>query len=113
MNDEIAQLKKRIVELERVNAELMRENEALKGKDKPQSETQQSRDKPTQILQYLCENRLAVTTSQIASRVNITQSLAQYHLDHLTTNGFVTRSSSGGTTGSAITARGRELLMGG
>jgi len=111
MSDELAQLKKRIAELERVNAELVRENSALKGK--PQAGVQQNRDKSSQILLLLNQNSQAMTTNQVATRLNLTQSLAQYHLDHLVASGFVTLRSAGNITGYTITPQGREVILGG
>jgi len=110
MSEETIQLKKRIAELERINAELVRENAALKSN--PQPPIQQSRDKSTQILQLLNQNSQAMTTSQVATRLNLIQSLAQYHLDHLVASGFVTLSSTGSTTGYTITPQGREIILG-
>jgi len=113
MNDEILQLKKRIAELERINAELLRENSALKAK--PPKETQQAVDNSTRILQYFFDNPQTLITSQIATRFNLTQSAAQYHLDHLVANGFLTLSKTRdatNATGYTISPTGRAVLTG-
>jgi Fic family protein len=118
MNEEVTQLKKRIAELERMNAELVRENAALKGK--PQKETRQKRDQATEILNSFFESSQPLTASQVAARFNLSQSAAQYHLDHLVANGFLTLSGSykearsgGNSIGYAITPLGRTVITGG
>jgi DNA-binding MarR family transcriptional regulator len=117
VNDEVIKLKQRIAELERVNAQLTRENAALKGK--PQKEAQQTGDKTRAILQFFFETPQSLTTSQVAARFNLTQSAAKYQLDHLVANGFLTVSSAadprtgGKTTGFRLTPAGRSIIAGG
>jgi len=88
MNNEMIQLKNRIAELERINAELVRENLTLKAK--PQKETLQGSDKTMQILQFFFTNPQNLTASQIAAHFCIARSAAQYHLDRLVLAGQLT-----------------------
>jgi predicted transcriptional regulator len=113
MNHEMMKLKERIAELERMNAELLRENAALKAKPQKEKETQQGVDKTSEILQHFFNNPQNLPASQVAGRLNLTQSVAQYHIDRLIAKGFLTVTSSGNTTGYMITPRGREVVMGG
>jgi hypothetical protein len=121
MNDEVIKLKQRIAELERVNTQLVRENAALKGKPQKETpkETLQTGDKTRAILQFFFETPQSLTTSQVAARFNLTQSAAQYQLDHLVANGFLTVSSApdprtgGKTTGFRLTPAGRSIIAGG
>ena len=115
MNGELMQLKKRIAELERINAELVRENSALKGK--PQKEPQQGSDKTMQILQFFFKYPQNFTASQIAAHFSITQSAAQYHLDRLVLAGQLTTAqnlteqrTTGKTVGYVITPLGRAAI---
>jgi len=119
VNDEITKLKGRIAELERMNAELVRENAALKGKPQKETQPQQGGDRTRAILQYFFENPQSLTSSQVAARFNLTQSTAQYQLDHLVANGFLTMAratdsrAGGSTTGYRLTPTGRSIITGG
>jgi predicted transcriptional regulator len=121
VNDELTKLKARIAELERINAQLVRENAALKGKGKPPKETQpqQGGDRTRAILQFFFESPQSLTTTQVAARFNLSQSTAQYHLDHLVANGFLTLARSteprtgASITGYRLTPSGRAIITGG
>jgi DNA-binding MarR family transcriptional regulator len=116
MNDELMQLKRRIAELERINAELVRENSALKAK--PHKQTQQGGDKTMEILRFLFNNPQNFTASQIAAHFSMAQSAAQYHLDRLVLGGQVTTAqnlteqrTSGNAVGYVITPVGRGAIV--
>jgi DNA-binding MarR family transcriptional regulator len=118
MNNELGQLKNRIAELERQNQELRREVAALKGQ--PQREIlRSSGDKGRDILQYFLDNPQNLTATQVASRLKLTQSVAQYHLDRLVLLGHLTTAqnltevqSTGNRVGYLITPQGRAAITG-
>jgi Fic family protein len=120
VNDELTKLKARIAELERINAELARENAALKGKPTKETarEPQQGGDRTRAILQFFFDNPQSLTTNQVAARFKLTQSTAQYHLDHLVANGFLTVASAAEprtgakATGYRLTPGGRSIITG-